>query len=126
MPSTARRVAGVLKGFPSAFEKNPLLGIEDLCLARRITEETGIELVALLRDRALADDSLGLIAKHSGTPASSRSASLNVSRDFDPVADVAPEIIELVRAGKPAGKANDRDGVGRECLRGDRLSHGLA
>ena len=45
-------VSGVFQGVPGGFEEDPLLGIEDLGLARGDVEEQGIEAVDIVEEAA--------------------------------------------------------------------------
>ena len=47
-----RCVACVFQSFPGAFQEDPLLGVEHLCLARREAEEAGVEPLGLLEEGA--------------------------------------------------------------------------
>src|SRR4030081_2324109 len=47
-------VAGILKCFPGALQKNALLGIEDLCLCGGESEQTCIEQVDIGNNRSAA------------------------------------------------------------------------
>jgi len=100
--------ARMLERGPGAFEKDALLRIEGLGLARRVAEEGGIELVEALEAHA----GLDVVGLREHRLRHALRAQLLVGEAPDrlhAVADVAPEGIDIVGAGKAPGHADDGD-----------------
>ncbi|MCY1543418.1 hypothetical protein D9M68_792360 [compost metagenome] len=114
----ARRVAArMLERRPGALEKDALLRIEHLGLARRVAEEAGIEAVEALEPHA-GFHVVGVVQQ---TLRHAPCAQLVVAEARDrlhAVADVAPEGIDIVGARKAPGHADDGDLEARRFVEG--------
>ena len=109
-PQAVRIDARVFERPPAGLEHQPLLGIEHLRLDRRDAEEGGVELVEAVEIGAETAGAAELraVREELADPADSGTR--------DPLADgihtaiqLIPEGREAVRAGEPAGHADDRD-----------------
>ncbi len=103
-----RLIAGVLQSLPADLQEDPLLRIEDLGLAGIEAEEAGVELVEIRRLRRRPD--VGRIGDQGRIDA--QRPELLVREEADrvhPVAQVAPELLQVFRPGKAANHADERD-----------------
>src|SRR5690348_3607485 len=107
-----RRVACVFQCFPSAFEKDAMLRIENLCFPRRDAEKAGVEQLRTVQHRA---------ASHVRRidPDRLRNTSLlqvNVAEGLDglsPGPNISPEFVQVLRTRETAREAYDGNGMSR-------------
>jgi hypothetical protein len=102
----------VLQGLPRALQKYPVLRIEDLRLARRDSEEAGIEQFGTFQDGALANQPL-IVSYASGNPGRIELGIAERLKRFAARAYVAPEIIKVSRIREPSRQADDGDRLRR-------------
>ena len=121
-----RRIdAGILQRLDRAFEKHPLLRIDEFGLARAVLEVFGIEhFEAGKRSRGPhVARQLQERVRHSGLP----EFVIGPERDeFDPVAHIVPELVDIGRAGTANRHPDNRNtlrGVGIILLVHNRLVH---
>ncbi|MNL06580.1 hypothetical protein D3C87_1272200 [compost metagenome] len=104
----AGRPARMVHRLPGAFEKDALLRIEVLGLARRVAEEAGVEAVEAVEQHA-GLHVVGIGQRALGHAARAQFVVAEDGDRLDAVADVAPEGVHVGRAGKAAGHADDGD-----------------
>ena len=99
----------VLQGAPARLQHQPLLRVQQVRLHRRDPEERCVELVDAVEEGAEpAGRALDGVAEEFPDPA--RTGTRNTLRDgVAPFLQQAPERLETIRAGEPAGHADDRD-----------------
>ncbi len=110
-----RVVACVLERLMGEFEKDALLRVHDLGFQRIDAKESGIEKVGALDQTAGAD--VIRIAAQMFVNAWAEFLGRKERNGFDGVAKVAPEFIEIGRAGETAGHADDRNGIADSVIR---------
>ncbi len=107
----ARRVdSGGLQGVPGAFEEDPVLGVQQLGLARAVAEEALVEQVRALQ-HALGPDVV-VPGDQGGVDAAG--GEFLVGRDGDALAslrEVGPEAVHIARAGEAARHPDDGDAI---------------
>ncbi len=106
----------MLQRLPGAFEKDPVLRIDDLRLARSEAEETRIEQFGTLEHSA-ASDELRIAPKRWDYAGRIEISIAECLQRVCSGADVVPEITKVPGARKPARKTDNRDGVRRELIR---------
>jgi hypothetical protein len=109
-----RHVAGVFERLPHALEEHAVLRIEQRRVARRQAEEPGVELVDVGEQHRRLDvvGITELFLRHAERP---QVLVRQLDARVPPIAEQAPELVEVAGAGQPAGHADHGD-VG--------LSHG--
>ena len=120
-----RVVSGVLERLPRRLEKDALLRIDDLGLARAHPEERRVEQLDVRRGslaHARSSDRRGSPCRSGSHGSSSSSAKWEIVSL--PADEVLPELLDVARARKAAGQRDDRDPVaaGRRRLRRTWLS----
>ena len=96
-----RRDPGPLQRLPGQLQRQALLRVHRRRLARRDTEERGVEPVHLGQEPAAA------IGRGAGVPPVRRHLRHRVA----PGSQQPPELVRVARPGQPAGDADDRDGL---------------
>ena len=140
-PEPFRVHARIFERPPAGLQHQPLLGVEQLRFHRGDAEERGVELVEPVEVGAeTAGDALHLAIREQLSDAADAGAGLAFLHRVHPVVEQSPEGRDGVRAGEPAGHADDRNrrfgpgdirfaGLGPDgrCCGGrgrfDRLSH---
>ena len=101
-------IARVLQSLPAALEKEPVLRIHQLRLARAEVEEVGVEMLHVAQGGARPDVAR-VVEQRRGDPRG-RQLLAGVEADrFDSAAQVAPELPQVVGAGETSGHADDGD-----------------
>jgi hypothetical protein len=106
----------VFQRLPGTLQKDPVLWIDDLCLARSKAEETRIEQFSTLEHSA-ASDELRIAPKRWDYAGRIEISIAECLQRVCSGADVVPEITKVPGAWKPARKTDNSDGVRRELIR---------
>src|SRR5262249_44209076 len=94
-----------LQRLPGTLEKHTVLGIRQLRLARIHPEEFGVELIDVVENRPRLDE-VGLPA-HLVGKAVFELCFVEAGDRLDAVAQIAPELFDVARAGKTSRQADD-------------------
>src|SRR5579862_2233009 len=103
----ARGVAPrILQRLPRRFEKDAVLGIGQVGLARIVSEKGGVEALGVAEERARAD--VAWVVEKGLADARRAQIRFREMRDgIDSLAQIPPELPDVVRAGETAGHSHD-------------------
>ena len=101
-------IARVLQSLPAALEKEPVLRIHQLRLARAEVEEVGVEMLHVAQGGARPDVARVVEQRRGDSRGGQLLAGVEADR-FDSAAQVAPELPQVVGAGETSGHADDGD-----------------
>jgi hypothetical protein len=99
---------GRLQRFPGALQEEAVAGVERLGLARGVAEERGVEALHVAQHRHRLD--VGGVRGQLGIDAGGQHLLVGEEGDrLHAAAEVTPELVERVGAGKAAGQPDHRD-----------------
>lgn len=108
---------GVLQRVPGTFEKDAVLRVGQLGVARGEAEKRGVEFVGIGQRAAGAN--VVRVSDGGGIEAGGEQFLVGEMRDrFGAGAQVLPQLADIARAGETAGEADDGDAFGRQRIGG--------
>ena len=106
----ARVVAGVLQRGVAGLQEQPVLRVGDLGLAGGHPEQAGVELVVAVHERGTVDPARVVDLLRLGAAGELLLAG-QLGRRLHAVDQVAPELVDVGRAGEAGGEPDDGDGL---------------